>query len=646
MTAKKQEFIFFAENFAALILLQILFIAFTTGVKESEYWLSEVAVIVLMSSSSAALMTFLRIALPDRWGGKIAYGIAMGFTTVMFAAQEVYYALFGTFFTVYSMINSAQVTEFMDVILINVWNEKLPLLLIISVGAVTTVRQNREKDFRKTFSCKNRKLFAAIMTGICVLSFSGSFIVGAPENHDPKSVHQNIYGIGEISESVESLGLIGAMKLDCLKLVTGWEPAAEAEADYCSVDKQDNVIGSLDFEKLEKESTDNTIKAMHRYFGSRKPTEKNEKTGIFKGKNLILITAESFTDFAIDEKYTPTLYKLKKEGYDFTEFYNPLWGVSTIDGEYVNLVGLIPKPGVWSMKESSENYLPFTIAHKMSDMGYDAKAYHDHSVYYYQRNKSHPNLGYDFKGQGREYSFKGTWPESDLEMIDKTTADFLTPDENGDIKPFSVYYLTVSGHLEYNFYDDDMAIKNREAVKDMPLSEACKAYMAANIELDKAMELLIERLKEAGELENTVIALAGDHYPYGLDTSEISEFRGHEIDEEYELYKSTFLLWTPGMESEKVDKLSSNMDILPTLCNMFGIEYDSRLFMGKDIFSESEGFVVFKDKDWISERGSRKSLEGTDDEYVAYTDKNVADMFVYSALVLDKDYYSYLKPYL
>ena len=178
------------------------------------------------------------------------------------------------------------------------------------------------------------------------------------------------------------------------------------------------------------------------------------------------------------------------------------------------------------------------------------------------------------------------------------------------------------------------------------MSDACKAYMAANIELDKAMELLLERLEEAGELDNTVIALAGDHYPYGLSSSEISEFRGHQIDETYELYKSTFILWTPGMEPETVDKLSSNMDILPTLSNMFGLEYDSRLLMGRDIFSDSEGFVVFKDKSWISERGTRDDLLEEDEEYTSRVDKKVADMFNYSALILDENYYSYLSPYI
>lgn len=100
------------------------------------------------------------------------------------------------------------------------------------------------------------------------------------------------------------------------------------------------------------------------------------------------------------------------------------------------------------------------------------------------------------------------------------------------------------------------------------------------------------------------------------------------------------------MEPETVDKLSSNMDILPTLSNMFGLEYDSRLLMGRDIFSDSEGFVVFKDKSWISERGTRDDLLEEDEEYTSRVDKKVADMFNYSALILDENYYSYLSPYI
>ena len=258
---------------------------------------------------------------------------------------------------------------------------------------------------------------------------------------------------------------MGAMGVDVWKLATGFEPdLGELQDEVVEVEPQpdDNVIGGLDFETLAEQEDDETLKSMDLYFSGTEPTAQNEQTGIFKGKNLIFITAESFTDFAIDPKYTPTLYKLLTEGYNFTNFYNPIWGVSTLDGEYVNLQSLVPKPGVWSMKESAENWLPFTLGNQLSKLGYEAKAYHNHSVYYYDRVSSHPNLGYDFKGQGREYNFENIWPESDLEMIDKTTADFLTAGENGKIEPFHVYYLTVSGHLNYNFYGNVIAYRNRE----------------------------------------------------------------------------------------------------------------------------------------------------------------------------------------
>lgn len=645
MKVKAKDFIFLAENFIILIVFQIMFSGFTMGFSPTPYWIEEMVIVGLVSLSVASLLFLARIAVPGK-GGKIGYGVLMGTVTVLFAAQEVYYAIFGTFFTAYSLINSAQVTEFMDVIFINMWKEKVPLILFFAVGITAIVRGVKRQVPYGDQEKRKKKMTVLISAVLCVAAFSGSVLAGSVESDDPMSPYQNLYGTGEIQGSVRVCGLLGAMEIDFWKLVLGWEPDIDADGSYVETDSHDNVIDGLDFAQLAEEEKNDTIKTMHEYFGSVEPTEKNDKTGIFEGKNLILITGESFTDFAVDPVYTPTLYKLQTEGYTFSNFYNPLWGVSTLDGEYANLVGLIPKPGVWSLKESADNDLPLTLAHRMAEEGYTAKAYHNHSIYYYQRDKSHPNLGYDFKGQGREYTFSDTWPESDLEMIDQTTSDYLTPDENGEIQPFHIYYLTVSGHLEYNFYDDDMAVKNKEAVEDLDMSDACKAYMAANIELDKAMELLLERLEEAGELGDTVIAIAGDHYPYGLTASEISEFRGHKIDETYEMYKSTFILWTPGMEPETVDKLSSNMDILPTLSNMFGLEYDSRLLMGRDIFSDSEGFVVFKDKNWISEKGTRDSLLKEDDEYVAEVDKKVADMFDYSALILDQDYYSYLSKYM
>ncbi len=98
----------------------------------------------------------------------------------------------------------------------------------------------------------------------------------------------------------------------------------------------------IDFDALIANETDSTLKDMHEYFRDRTPTEKNQYTGMFQGKNLLLFTGEAFWIGAVNEQYTPTLYKLAHSGFVFENFYNPLWYYSTVDGEYAATTGLIP----------------------------------------------------------------------------------------------------------------------------------------------------------------------------------------------------------------------------------------------------------------------------------------------------------------
>ena len=613
----------------------------TQGFNLTGYFWMEILLIFLISCAVAAVPYFFRTVLNDK-KAKVVYSVMMVALGFGYGAQIVYNSVFGTYFTAYSLLHgTGQAFEFFDVVLENLWEEKLYVLLLILIAIPAIVLVCKKKtSIERTPQKYTRKFVALICILIMMLSISTSYIILSTENDDPKSPYQKVYVIGELKSSVECLGFVGGVSLDSWRAAFGFKPKLQEEENFVEVKKSDNVIDSLDFKAMADSEEDEIIKNMHIYFGAQKPTKENDYTGMFEGKNLIFITAEAFSDIAIDPVYTPTLYKLATEGYNFTNFYNPIWGTSTLDGEYVNMQGLVPKPGVWSMRESAENYLPFTLGNQFSSLGYNTKAFHNHSIYFYDRDISHPNLGYEFKGQGREYLFTEMWPESDLEMIEQTTWEYLTPDENGKIAPFHTYYLTVSGHLAYNFYGNNIAMRNEAMVMNMDLSEACKAYMATQIELDKALELLIYRLGEAGALENTVIAIAGDHYPYGLSAEQISEFKGHKVDEEYELYKNAFIVWSPGMEAREIDKLCSNMDILPTMLNLFGIDYDSRLLMGKDILSTSDCLVVFKDKNWISSKGTRSQLEEHALEYVRQVDKHVSNMFNYSALILDKDYYS------
>lgn len=401
-----------------------------------------------------------------------------------------------------------------------------------------------------------------------------------------------------------------------------------------------------DFSALAEQETTSAIQTLHQYFAAQEPTMTNAYTGRFEGYNLILITAEGFSPWAVVEDVTPTLYKMIHTGFVFENFYTPLWYTSTSDGEYVACTGLLPY-STNSMTKSANNAMPFAFGNQFRKLGYLTKAYHNHSYQYYHRDESHPNLGYEYQGigNGMVLPFNG-WPRSDEEMMQVTVPEYVTKE------PFHVYYMTVSGHMEYTFVDNSMSYRNKDVVKDLPYSEEAKAYIACNYELEKALTHLLEQLEVAGVLENTVIALSADHYPYGLEKQYIDELAGHEVEENFELYKNHFILWCADMEEPVVvEKYCSSLDIAPTLSNLFHLPYDSRLYMGTDILSDSEPLVIFLNKSFITDKVMYNSITGeiiklTDeplpDDYVKNKMQVVKNKWIASEGILKQDYYSYL----
>ena len=219
-------------------------------------------------------------------------------------------------------------------------------------------------------------------------------------------------------------------------------------------------------------------------------------------------------------------------------------------------------------------------------------------------------------------------------------------------QPFHAYYMTVSGHLEYNFMGNAMSIRNKAAVADLPYSDPCKAYIACNIELDKALAYTLERLNMAGIAEKTLIVLSADHHPYGLPGDEgadgVSEFLGHQVDKTFELYKNHLIIYAQGMEPIVVNEPCSSVDIIPTISNLLGLEFDSRFLMGRDVFSDKDPLVIFKDRSFITDKGYYKrggefvpnpGVE-VDEDYRRQMSAAIDAKFTASARILDTDYYS------
>ncbi len=422
-------------------------------------------------------------------------------------------------------------------------------------------------------------------------------------------------------------------------------------------------IWNIDLAKLAEMSQDSKEeKWLAEYIAGLTPTNRNEYTGMFEGYNLIYLTAEGFSTYAIREDLTPTLYKMVNSSFVFNNYYVPIWQTSTSDGEYVNCTGLIPD-GQYSMRKSASNNMSCCLPRFFKEAGVYCRAYHNNTLSYYDRYLSHPNLGYDFKaiklGKGlSEEEWGGqlftvetpdAWPGSDYEMMVGTVGEYINDER------FHVYYMTVSGHMNYDFKGNRMSSWNKEAVADLDMSENARAYIACNIELDKALEYLLDQLEQAGKLENTVICLSADHYPYGMTEEQYEELAGKDLSQDMDTYRNSLILWNAGMEEPVyVDKVCCSVDILPTLLNLFGFDYDSRMYAGRDIFSDGEGLVIFNDRSFVSDTVaySRKQKTTTwkdelseeeQEAYMSEARQDVKDRYQFSAYILRNDYYSLIQ---
>ena len=421
-----------------------------------------------------------------------------------------------------------------------------------------------------------------------------------------------------------------------------------------------NIL-DIDFEKLISETSDQNLANTHRYVSSLSGTKQNEYTGLFEGKNLIMIAAESFSSEVIDEELTPTLYRLANNGIKFSDFYQPTWGGSTSTGEYSFLTGLVPTSGVSSIRKIAECDLSFTIGNKLKALGYTTGSYHNGTYTYYNRDKTHTKFGYDyFKafGSGLEEGVNSSvWPASDLEMMEYTLSDYI------DKEPFSVYYMSVSGHGFYANFNNSMSMKNRSYVEELDFSTTVKAYIAANLELEHALTYLVGELEKAGIADDTVIVICPDHYPYALEKGEswgndmdyLGELYGYPVTNYMERDHNACIIWSGCFEDENKDmqteisEPSYSLDILPTLCNLFGLDYDSRLLVGRDVLSDEGALVIWPDYSWKTALGyynytTRKFIPASEDitadeDYINAVNAAVKNKISYSKAVITYDYF-------
>lgn len=565
------------------------------------------------SLAFGGILNLMAASLPSR-ACKWACALCALFWTVVVMTELLLEQAYGSFMRPTRILTGAAgvLSDYTDVviemILNNLWRigiALIPVILVILSGKPTSDGRRRWIIF---------SLVCAVLgscAGLGGMAMYPGGIRGYLSQYDFNAAIQE-YGVF-VSMATELSGLGNqedGMTLDIAVIPVSPEVLPE---DGASPENPEDarvyaphVIPGLDFAALAEAATNPSMKTLYSYIAAQSPAVENEYTGLFKGKNLIFITAEAFNYKVIDPELTPTLYRLTTQGIEFTNFYEPLWTGCTSGGELVNLSGLAMNCEMNTYSRQK----PFnTIGTLLQKEGYFSRAYHNNIYTFYDRHKTHVNLGYEeFIGMsnGMEGGVKDVWPQSDLEMFDFTVPQYI------DQQPFSIYYMTVSGHCRYNQLGNAQSKKNWDLVQHLPYSDGVKAYFACNLELEKGLASLVKQLEDAGIADDTVIVMVPDHYPYGLgkawglEKDGLAELYGVDKYDLFQRDQNTLIIWSGCLEDMdlKIDAPVCSIDILPTLSNLFGVTYDSRLSVGRDVLGTEEAISLWPDYSWVTEKGS------------------------------------------
>lgn len=382
------------------------------------------------------------------------------------------------------------------------------------------------------------------------------------------------------------------------------------------------------------------------YFAEKEkiPHEKNEMSGIYEGKNVFFIMLESIDTWMLTEEYMPNLYALQQKGLNFANHYTPLYiSAGTFNTEFVGNTSIIPPAAGIDTKVYMTNAFPYSIANCFNASGYTSNSFHGSDGHIYNRGEIHENLGYN------KYH---NWQAMNMEslMMDSQLTNAFSLMTAGD--PFFSFIITYSGHGPYDASMGAISAPHLSLAKQKVAASQIQAsendlseytYAIAHaMETDAFVGNLIKCLTDEGMLEDTVLVFYTDHYgKYMTNHNFLMEIKG--VTNKDMLCQTPFFIYHEGSEPKTVETLSSTMDILPTVANIFGLDVNYAYFTGVDIFSVENNYVIFPGNNWYD--GNiyySPDYTGELTQEIAKRNKEVSKRIQYSEYVLRSDYFKYL----
>lgn len=561
------------------------------------------------------------LAMPKRTAGRIAYAVLYYAAAVYVVVQYGYYRLMGSFLYFSDFLYAGEGIGYLSYV------EKIlspgfavQVLLIIAVGLVgAAVFPAPERD-----RLPLRTLGKAMLAGVLGVALT-PLLYGTYNETKWNAYKSPAFQYRKFINATADLELTGTYQFVFKNAVMA---------------VQDTGV----FEDEEKE--DASVQKIEDFFAARPAHEDNEMTGLFAGRNVIVVMMESMDDWLITEDDTPTLYWLREHGIDFTHMYTPEYASGyTFNTEFAAHTGVYPYTNSNAAYGLPGNDFPYALPHLFGGSQYRVNSYHRSEADFYNRGMMHAAFGYERYHSYFDYTIDGD------NAVSQDNDTFLTrcPELWEDMltgEPFMDFVITYSGHLPYDDLEEELtqealALHPEYAVE--PLTEL--SVLKAKIRLtDDMFAELLARLEEEGLLENTVIVAFGDHYCYGFSDEEYlqsaSEAAGNAI-----LQHTPFFIWSADGEPLKVEKTIQTIDIMPTLANLFGLPVP-REVMGRDAFDPAyEGYAVFPDGTWVH-NGTyvisgqvQWNEDGLSEEDIERMNNYVYTSYEVNDLILDTDYY-------
>lgn len=553
--------------------------------------------------------------------GKIVYSVIFGLFFLMFITHCVYFPYTGFFFSFNLLLMASEGSAYILETLLNAGIVTYLLALLILGLAVFAIIKVPKKE--KT-STGNIIVVAVLFT---ILHLITPLLLGKANDalkwdnwRNPRNVYQNF---NDSNKNIKICGLYEYTLRDFY--MTFLKPAEKEDPEELAF--------------------------LADVYSQLTPHTPNKYTGTFEGKNVIFLQLEGIDSWLLNPEDTPTLYSMLGNSLVFKNHYSYYnGGGSTFNSELAVNTGFItPISYTKNAYSFSSNLYRDSLPRLFKQMGYHTNAFHMNTGEYYSRELNYKNWGYDaYYGLMDVTKYNDASYELDRELIlNKTFYEKMFLQEG----PFMHYVITYTPHTPFSL-DSKMGSLLAEHLyegQDVPelSEEECARLFAA--ETDYMVELMLQALEENGLLENTVIVAFSDHYLYTLKDKTILD--QYKETSNNLINQTPFFIWSHGMTPVEIGKVNSQIDILPTVLNLFGIQYTEEFYIGRDIFDPNYGgYAFFSDYSWYDgnvyvENGTVTSQrkKNTDEEYILQMNALINSLIQQNDLTLKYDYLRRLK---